>query len=147
MGKTSRDKGAAHERYTAQWMRKLWPSARRGIGQARSACEIPDVEGTPLWVETKHRRAMDVHGAFAQGVRELLRAIEQGAVAHDAGQDIGLRVLVVSRRHGSARDLVTMDAELFQRLVELALRHHGPALWFPDRIGNKGAVRDDDDAA
>lgn len=53
MGKRSRDKGANWERELSGVLRRVWPGARRGIGQARSAKEVADVEGTPFWVEAK----------------------------------------------------------------------------------------------
>src|SRR5690606_6910545 len=55
-GRRSRTKGASFEREVARQLRALWPGARRGIGQARSGGETPDVIQTPFWIEAKHRK-------------------------------------------------------------------------------------------
>lgn len=57
MSKLSRDKGAAYERGLAQrWREKgIFPGAKRGLGQCRDGSDVPDVDGTPLWVEAKDR--------------------------------------------------------------------------------------------
>lgn len=69
MGARERTKGAVFERHVASLFRELgYREAARGLGQARSAGEVPDVAGTPWWIEAKHRKAIDVHGAYAQGV-------------------------------------------------------------------------------
>lgn len=68
MGKGSRRKGAAFERAVAIALRTVWPAARRGIGQARSSGEAPDVELTPYWVEAKHRRTVCIRRAYDQAL-------------------------------------------------------------------------------
>jgi hypothetical protein len=49
-------------------LRKVYPAARRGIGQARDAGEVSDVDGVPFWVEAKHRKRPNIRAAFAQAV-------------------------------------------------------------------------------
>lgn len=66
MGLRSRRKGAAFECELSRLLAALWPSARRGIGQARSAKEVCDVEGTPFWVEAKHRKKCAIQAAYNQ---------------------------------------------------------------------------------
>lgn len=68
MSRLSRTKGATFERLLAARWRELglYPEARRGIGQARSGGEVCDVEGTPWWVEAKHRKAVSVPAALKQ---------------------------------------------------------------------------------
>lgn len=61
-----RNKGAGFERETANRLKPLWPGAKRGIGQARSAGEVADVEGTPFWVECKRHRRCNIQAAYAQ---------------------------------------------------------------------------------
>ena len=68
MGKGSRRKGATFERGVAIALRSVWPAARRGIGQARSGGEVPDVDLTPYWVEAKHRRTVCIRSAYEQAV-------------------------------------------------------------------------------
>lgn len=52
-GKMSRDKGARWERALAHLLSDIWPGAKRGIQQTRSASEEADCLGTPFWVEAK----------------------------------------------------------------------------------------------
>lgn len=68
MSASQRRKGAVYEReLAARWRDSgLYPSARRGIGQARAGGEVCDVEGTPWWIETKRRRRHDVRAALVQ---------------------------------------------------------------------------------
>lgn len=68
MGRLSRRKGAGWERELAKRWRDLYPDARRGIGQARSGGDVPDVDGTPWWIEAKRRKRHDVRGAMRQAI-------------------------------------------------------------------------------
>lgn len=109
LGRASRNKGKSHEREVAIELKPIYPLAKRGIGQTRQGGEVPDVTGTPWWVEAKHRKAVNVHAAF-----------EQALTARDASTDEYMRVapvLVVTRKHGSSRDLVTMDLVEFRRII------------------------------
>lgn len=93
MSKRSRIKGAAFERLVAAMLGTIWPGAKRGLGQARSGGEVPDVDGTPYWVECKHRHRVSVRAAY-----------EQAREASD-----GRPVLLVHRETGGPA-LVTMEA-------------------------------------
>jgi Holliday junction resolvase len=66
MGKMQRDKGHNFEREMANILKEVFPNAKRGIGQARSASEVPDVDGTPFWVECKRGRMPNVRAAIRQ---------------------------------------------------------------------------------
>ena len=66
MGRRSRDKGADFERGVAIALRPVWPGSRRGIGQARSGGEVPDVDGTPWWIEAKNRKRVCIARAYQQ---------------------------------------------------------------------------------
>ena len=102
MGKRERTKGAVFEREVANLMRSIgYADAKRGIGQARSGGEVPDVDGTPWWIEAKHRKAIDVHGAYQQGA--------------DASDDRREVLAVTKRDRGEV--LVTMSFATFARLV------------------------------
>ncbi len=64
-----RNKGAAFERLVAQRLVAGGVRARRGIGQARAAGEVPDVQvldAPALWVECKHGTAPSWRAALAQ---------------------------------------------------------------------------------
>lgn len=69
MGAMQRNKGAGFERLVAAVLTAAGVPARRGIGQARSAGEVPDVEvpdAPALWVECKHGAAPSWRAALAQ---------------------------------------------------------------------------------
>lgn len=57
MGKASRDKGARFEREVASDLRDAGVPALRGIGQSRSAGEVPDVDVEGWWIECKSRKS------------------------------------------------------------------------------------------
>lgn len=97
-----RRKGATFERELAARWRLLgvYPDAKRGLAQARSARETPDVDGTPWWVEAKHQKRPNI-----------LAAVEQAEDASD-----GRPVLVVVKRDRRAT-VVTMTLETFEALL------------------------------
>lgn len=68
--KHSRRKGQSFEREVAGHLRPLFPDARRGLSQTRGGAEVADVEGTPFWVECKHRDKPNVLGAMEQAERD-----------------------------------------------------------------------------
>lgn len=106
-GVRSREKGAAHEREVANLLKAVYPEARRGIGQARSASEVSDVDGVPWWVECKHRKRVNVRGAYRQAVAAraaCARAATTGPV------------LVVARDNAEC-DLAVLELGVFVRLL------------------------------
>lgn len=105
MGRRSRTKGATWEReLAARWRDSgLYPDARRGIGQARCASEVPDVDGTPWWVECKHQQRPNV-----------LAAMEQAEDATD-----GRPVLAVVKRDRRP-PVVCLSLDAFEALVRNA---------------------------
>lgn len=54
-GKASRNKGHDYERDVANYLKPLYPGAKRGL-QSRDGAEAADVEGTPLFIECKRHR-------------------------------------------------------------------------------------------
>ncbi len=100
MSALSRRKGAAYERELAKRWRDmaLFVRAARGLVQSRSAREVPDVDGTPYWVEAKRRK-----------VHNLRAAMQQAIAASD-----GRIPLVVARYDGDSAD----DALVVMRLAD-----------------------------
>ncbi len=98
IGKLSRRKGAAYELTVAKLMSEIFPGARRGIGQARSGGDIPDVEGCSyFWVQTKHEKSPSLYAALKQAETEMLtRRLQSHAPSHYT------TALVVARRSGDA---------------------------------------------
>jgi hypothetical protein len=70
MGSMEREKGASFERDVANEFKEVFPSARRGLGQARDAGEVADVaEVGPFWPECKHHKKTNARAALAQAVK------------------------------------------------------------------------------
>lgn len=70
MGKMQRNKGATFERLVANKIKSMRPDLmpKRGIGQARSSSEVPDVDIPGLWIECKHHIKVDVDAAMRQAL-------------------------------------------------------------------------------
>ena len=54
--KSSRRKGSDFERDIAKKFQEIFPEAKRGLSQTRNGGEVPDVDGTPFWVECKNSK-------------------------------------------------------------------------------------------
>jgi hypothetical protein len=100
MGRMQRTKGATFERLIANRLKEFFPSARRGIGQARSAKEVCDVEGTPYWMELKHHVRVNIQAAWRQAI---------------AQRDD--REPVVISKNNNEEPLATISLELFLKLI------------------------------
>lgn len=84
VGRYQRNKGAAFERKMAEHFRGIFPDARRGIGQARQASEVPDVEMGPFWTECKVGAQPNIRGALRQAQEACGdRPLWPIAVVHD----------------------------------------------------------------
>ncbi|HYF56281.1 MAG TPA: restriction endonuclease [Salinarimonas sp.] len=70
MGRAQRVKGHSFERWVANFFKALgYADAKRGIGQARSAGEVADVEGVPgIWVECKRGKRTHPREALEQAI-------------------------------------------------------------------------------
>lgn len=94
---------------------ELFPSAKRGIGQARSGGDSADVEGLPFWVEVKRTE------------REAPRAALRQAIADTDG-----RPPVVFTRPNRGPWMVCMLAEDWMTLVDEASA--APAVTFTNPL-------------
>ena len=105
MSKLSRTKGATYERELAKRWResKLWPEARRGIGQARAGGEVCDVEGGPFWVEAKRRKRHDIRGALVQAEQATDGRVPVVVARYDGDPETGA---IVAMRIGAFEELV-----------------------------------------
>lgn len=104
MGAMQRRKGARFEREAANAFAVLFPDAKRGIGQSRWGGEVPDVDGTPFWVECK--RSNTTSSA----------ALKQGTEARAKSTRPKSPVLSVGRRNGE-RAIASMYLEDFLILL------------------------------
>lgn len=69
MGNKSRTKGLNFERDVAEKLREAgYHDAKRGLGQADGARKIPDIEGTPFWIECKVGKRPPIEDAMRQAM-------------------------------------------------------------------------------
>tara|TARA_R100000008_G_C3576219_1_gene165463 strand:- start:1144 stop:1467 length:324 start_codon:yes stop_codon:yes gene_type:complete len=101
-GKRSRDKGARFERSCAEFFKRWYPKAKRGVGQSQSGDNGADVEGTDYWIEAKVGSRPNIQGAY-----------DQAFEATD-----GRPILVFSKKDRN-KVLVTMDADTFTNLIDI----------------------------
>jgi hypothetical protein len=76
-GKASRRKGSSWEREVAKIFRERLgiPTIKRGLGQARSASEVADVDGVPrLWVEAKNQKRVNLRAALEQATHAITKS-------------------------------------------------------------------------
>jgi hypothetical protein len=104
-GRGSRNKGASFEREIARELRAVWPEAVRGLGQARAADEVPDVDVPGWWIECKRMRECRPQAA--------LRQAEKAAIGSG-------RIPVAITRDDRDRTVVTLNLEDWIALVERA---------------------------
>jgi len=106
-----REKGKRYERAAAEKLEAVYPNAKRGIGQMRAANEVPDVDGTPWWVEAKHyTKTPNVHKAFKQALAALNEHREKHPAHFPAG------VLILSKQT-DAHEIASMPLETFLTML------------------------------
>jgi len=112
-GRRNRAKGVAFERKVANALKPAFPNARRLFGQAREGDEVPDIGGTPFWVECAKGSTNAIHDKLRQGLSASASSPSQ-EYAHAP-------VAVVSQHGGVGETMVTMRLEDFIRLVHPAV--------------------------
>jgi hypothetical protein len=102
LGRRSRAKGKTFELLAVHEMREIYgPQVKRGIGQARAGGEVADIEGTPFWIEAKHRLRPNIAAALEQAVTASK----------------GTRPALAITRANGAPIIVSMYLNDFRRLV------------------------------
>lgn len=128
IGRRSKRKGKTYERFVAESFRPLYPKAIRGIGQARAAGEVPDVKGTPFWIECKHRQKLNVVEALEQAIVGLADYLQRGG----SPQDYAFPVVVARLDRGlpgaARQDLVVLRLADFLSLLAGSSGGAPPAL-------------------
>lgn len=69
-GKTNQAKSKAFERKIAIAFRVVCPKAKRSFGQAREGNEIPDIVGTPFWLECGTGSTISIQGKLKQALSD-----------------------------------------------------------------------------
>lgn len=64
----TRKKGVTYERSVAHRLAEVWPEAKRGLQFYGHGAGVPDVDGTPFFVECKHRQRVYVAKAMERAV-------------------------------------------------------------------------------
>ena len=65
-GRRNRKKGVEFERSVANAFKPVFPKARRLFGQSREGDEVPDVGGTPFWIECAKGSTNAIHEKLDQ---------------------------------------------------------------------------------
>jgi len=105
MGKMQRRKGAVNERDAANWIKPIYPDARRSANQAAGAMQ-PDVDGTPFWVEVKSGKSIGLWAALQQ-------AIYDRKVAND-----GRPILLYLKRDRTVPVVVMLASEFMDECLK-----------------------------
>lgn len=109
-GRKSNARGKEYERDVANALKPLFPKAARLFGQAREGYEVPDVGGTPYWIECAKGSTNAIHDK-----------LKQGLIATDKSDSIysGAPVIVFSKHDRSGEHMSTMRREDFLHLLAL----------------------------
>lgn len=101
MSAMQRRKGATWERELAAYLRANGVDAQRGIGQARAASEVPDVDVAGWWIEAKRHARTNPKAALAQ------------AIADSAANGDGRIPAAVCRDNGTGIEAATVTMRLY----------------------------------
>lgn len=108
-GRRNRAKGVEFERRVANAFKALYPKARRLFGQSREGDEVPDVGGTPFWIECAKGSTNAIHEKLVQGL---------AASSTSPSEEYAKRpVVVVSHHAGRQQTMVTMRLDDFLALL------------------------------
>lgn len=104
----SRQKGVDFERLVAKTLRRFFPEARRLFGQSREGDEVPDVGGTPFWIECAKGSTNAIHDKLRQGL--------SATATSPSVEYAGAPVVVISHHGGTGEVMATMRLEDFLAL-------------------------------
>jgi hypothetical protein len=94
MGKSQRDKGKRGERECVNWIKEIYPDARRSANQSGGAAQ-PDVDGTPYWVECKSGKSIGLWAALKQAMEDRKLAKDPRPCMLYLARTNGERVIVM----------------------------------------------------
>lgn len=94
-GRTRRKKGHAYECTVANYLKAIYPDAKRGL-QSRDGAEAADVEGTPLFIECKrHHKLTGLLTLYAKAVADAAKDPAGRPAVVIAKEDHGPEVALV----------------------------------------------------
>jgi hypothetical protein len=94
VGKSQRDKGKRGERECVNWIKPIYPDARRSANQAGGAVQ-PDVDDTPFWLEVKSGKSIGLWAALEQAKRDREKAGDDRPIMLYLARTNGPRVVVM----------------------------------------------------
>lgn len=109
-GRRNRQKGVEFERKIAKELKAVFPNARRLFGQARDGDEVPDVGGTPFWIECAKGSTNAIHDKLRQGLA--------ASASSPSTEYAHAPVIVVSQHGGMGETMATMRLEDFIELAD-----------------------------
>ncbi len=109
-GKKNRADGKRFEQETARALRRVFPDAKRLFGQSRDGNEVPDLGGTPFWIECGRGSTVSIQKKIQQGMRD---SANSPSVEYEFAP-----VVVVVRNPKTKITSVTMELEEFIDLLE-----------------------------
>lgn len=108
-GKASNARGKVYERAVANRLKPLFKKAARTYGQSREGHELPDVGGTPFWIECANGSTNAIHAKLRQGLV---------ATSKSSSEEYGGAPVAVFSHHAKAGlHMVTMEAGQFVDLL------------------------------
>lgn len=119
-GRRNRQKGVDFERKIANALKAAFPKAKRLFGQSREGDEVPDVGGTPFWIECAKGSTNAIHDKLRQGLA--------ASASSPSAEYAHAPVLVVSQHGGTGETMVTMRLIDFVDLAVSADIDTGAAL-------------------
>lgn len=85
----SRRKGKTGEREFSRVFKALYPEAGRGI-QSRDGGEVPDIDGTPFWVECKRLKSIGALRFMDQAQRDSDGRVPVVVMREDHGKPVAM---------------------------------------------------------
>lgn len=110
-GRRNRTKGVEFERKIAIALRAAFPNAKRLFGQSREGDEVPDVGGTPFWIECAKGSTNAIHDKLRQGLA--------ASASSPSKEYAHAPVIVISQHGGSGETMVTMRLADFVELAHI----------------------------
>lgn len=119
----SKAKGKRGEREWANYFKRWFPNACRGLNQG-SGASSPDVTNTPFWAECKSGKRISLYAAYFQARTDLMAARKKGGFAE--------AYPIVCARQDREPGVVLIGSDDFAKLLDLAYGPRGPVEDGPD---------------
>lgn len=112
-GRRNRQKGVDFERKIANALKPIFPEARRLFGQAREGDEVPDIGGTPFWIECAKGSTNAIHDKLRQGLA--------ASASSPSAEYAKAPVVVISQHGGTGEEMATMRLDDFNEILRIVV--------------------------